>query len=897
MGSPECKICYFKYQENFETGTPRILNCGHTFCEECIQKVTKGSQVECPTCRKATALTNNGVKGLSKNYALIESIEEENKTLDGQKIDIPCAENAGHEATIYCVQCKTDFCERCFTTVHKPKLFSDHQKLPISEKLIQLPKCEKHPDNKAEYICKKENCPNTVKIMCHTCILTHEHKSHTYTLLIDQLQKNESSLKSFLENFKTNMEIMRIHIEDYENCIKSNDVNGDLFCAEYKRISKEFDEKKQEALDSLVKHANGEITKMESSLLKMRQELMDQEAFESEVETKLKQKNDFLNVDETLKTGEEYLKRMKFESINNFDDFTFKLTGGMDLKVDLKTSVVGFVEQGPSSDKKSPPDKPEDVKGLVEGDTRLKTDKWVELKDTVFVQGISASANTASIAALFSTCGNIAQNESGPRIKINSDKNNGGECMVTFVNANDAQKAIKMYNGRPFSAGAEPMRISLAKFHGDKEKGALGLKPFKMVCTECTICCSEYQDDVQDLTPRILTCGHTFCAGCVKNVAGSAQTLKCPTCRSVTTLNSQGVKGLPKNFSLLDSVREKQQELSISEKPIQFGKCKKHPESNAEYICKEKSCSNLIKTMCITCAIQDDHRGHAVEQITDHLRKNESSLKLLSESFKNKIEIMRIQIEDYKNCIKSNDVDGEVFRAEYNRISQQFDKKKQEALDSLVKHANREITKMEKSLSTMKQNLADSEAFESKLEKKIKLKNDFMNIDDTLKAGNDCLDRIKFKSTNKFGDFAFELTQGMDLKVDSKASAMELVGNNESQPVGTEDRGRFAGDRGGLAGDRGGFTGVRGGFTGVRGGFAEDRGGIAGGFAVSRGAFRGDRGGVRGGDRGGFRGGFRGERGGHRMEQNRNDWSCGQCGNNNFAFRREFNQCHTPKTT
>ncbi|EGT54674.1 hypothetical protein CAEBREN_11992 [Caenorhabditis brenneri] len=424
-----------------------------------------------------------------------------------------------------------------------------------------------------------------------------------------------------------------------------------------------------------------------------------------------------------------------------------------------------------------------------------------------------------------------------------------------------------------------------------------------MVCIKCSICFIEFKDDVEDLTPRILTCGHTFCAGCVKNVAGSAQTLKCPTCRTVTTLNNQGVNGLSKNFSLLETMREKQQELSIPEKPIQFGKCNKHPESNAEYICKDRNCSNFARTMCITCAVQDDHKSHAVELITDHLRKNESTLKLLSERFKNKMESMRIQIEDYKNCIKSNDVDGEVFRAEYNRISQKFDEKKQEALDSLVKHANKEITKMEKSLSTMKQNLADSEAFESKLEKKIKLKNDFMNIDETMKAGNDCLDRIKFESINKFDDFAFELTEGMDLKVDLKASAMELVGSeslndNGSQFVGSEgDRGGIAGDRGGLAEGRGGFAEYCRRFTGDCGGFTGSRGGFAGGFVVSRGAFRGDRGGVRGGDHGGFRGGFRVERGGHRMEQNRYDWSCGQCGNNNHMFSRECNQCHTPKTT
>ena len=48
-----CSICYGKYSQN--THVPLVLTCGHTFCKECVSKVTK-----CPYCRKIiTSTTTN----------------------------------------------------------------------------------------------------------------------------------------------------------------------------------------------------------------------------------------------------------------------------------------------------------------------------------------------------------------------------------------------------------------------------------------------------------------------------------------------------------------------------------------------------------------------------------------------------------------------------------------------------------------------------------------------------------------------------------------------------------------------------------------------------------------------------------------------------------------------
>ena len=52
MKTLECNICYTIYDENVHA--PRMLQCGHTLCNDCIGKIADRNRLEisCPFCKK-----------------------------------------------------------------------------------------------------------------------------------------------------------------------------------------------------------------------------------------------------------------------------------------------------------------------------------------------------------------------------------------------------------------------------------------------------------------------------------------------------------------------------------------------------------------------------------------------------------------------------------------------------------------------------------------------------------------------------------------------------------------------------------------------------------------------------------------------------------------------------
>ena len=94
----ECPICLNDW--NSQTCVPLMLNCGHSFCEQCLTLMlpeVDAKEVKCPNCDYVMALSDKGLLGLIKNYALISLVEsklvmkksESPKGAKEKKLEVP----------------------------------------------------------------------------------------------------------------------------------------------------------------------------------------------------------------------------------------------------------------------------------------------------------------------------------------------------------------------------------------------------------------------------------------------------------------------------------------------------------------------------------------------------------------------------------------------------------------------------------------------------------------------------------------------------------------------------------------------------------------------------------------------------------------------------------------
>ena len=77
-----CPICYDHY--NDKEKIPRILSCGHTFCQHCLMDLRTSNILTCPTCR---TYFSPDVKQLIKNFTILDCLNNEKAQNLLQKIE------------------------------------------------------------------------------------------------------------------------------------------------------------------------------------------------------------------------------------------------------------------------------------------------------------------------------------------------------------------------------------------------------------------------------------------------------------------------------------------------------------------------------------------------------------------------------------------------------------------------------------------------------------------------------------------------------------------------------------------------------------------------------------------------------------------------------------------
>ena len=120
----------------------------------------------------------------------------------------------------------------------------------------------------------------------------------------------------------------------------------------------------------------------------------------------------------------------------------------------------------------------------------------------------------------------------------------------------------------------------------------------------CALCSSQF--DNENKIPLMLSCGHSYCKGCVSMLFESSN-LACP--EDGTPINTSSVDSLPKNFSLLQILSRMPKKQSLS------NTCPAH-KRQLEYVCVEDR-----SRVCAECAIFGGHKGHDIRPLEEVMKE------------------------------------------------------------------------------------------------------------------------------------------------------------------------------------------------------------------------------------------------------------------------------------
>ena len=241
-----CDICIERFTYD-EGNVPRLLPCGHTFCEGCIDMLMTLKRrergfdytVTCPRCLNETVIDQCSTT-LPKNYNYLELIE-----------DVLEKQNQKNQT--------------CTATVDFDDLNEDTLKKQNQKKKT----CTEHNDYVLDMFCHDDS-----QAICLKCAIYGEHSTHCYSRLSEFCNHKKTSMKYQVESAEClirDCQRLREHVEAREEELADTfDEIEEQFTAIFTYIQHEIketlDAKLKSVLDDLERCSDSQMTILDENL-------------------------------------------------------------------------------------------------------------------------------------------------------------------------------------------------------------------------------------------------------------------------------------------------------------------------------------------------------------------------------------------------------------------------------------------------------------------------------------------------------------------------------------------------------------------------------------------------------------------------------------------------------
>ena len=211
---------------------PKLLDCAHSFCQECLEKMIKTSDkdVECPCCRQHTSLRGpglDGVEALRTNFNLMELVEIVSKEEKEEMLGTLKRANGDRQ------------------TVRQQ---------------VDRTECMKH-DRPLEFYC--ENCN---ELLCSKCLKAHQ--KHDLSHIDDVLPRHLDSLRSLVQpacEIAFHAEKRMEELFGEKDVVTDNrDKTAKTIDDFFRDLSKALEERKSAIVSTLRKYTDMQLTKLDA---------------------------------------------------------------------------------------------------------------------------------------------------------------------------------------------------------------------------------------------------------------------------------------------------------------------------------------------------------------------------------------------------------------------------------------------------------------------------------------------------------------------------------------------------------------------------------------------------------------------------------------------------------